>query len=118
VTSTAQLADDGTGGHLGVLLTEHPIDPDATAPNSRAQQNVSAALGYQRFLDARQRQQIILEVGGRSLTYGTETRGGAVGVRYQQALGDHLSLRLDTFGALNEARGIGCGGRLEFRVEF
>jgi hypothetical protein len=42
----------------------------------------------------------------------------AVGARYQQAFGHHLVMQIDTFGALNEGRGVGYGGRLEFRVDF
>jgi hypothetical protein len=118
-TSAARGPDRGGPlGRVGILFAEQPIGRYGSALTSDPERSFGAALGYQKFLDVAQRKQLILELGGRSPTDGSPTSAAALGARYQQAFGHHLTMQLDTFGALNEGKGLGYGGRLEFRVDF
>jgi hypothetical protein len=108
----------GPLGRVGILFAEQPIGRYGSALSSSPERAVGAALGYQKFLDAAQRRQLILELGTRISTDSTDTSAVAAGARFQQAFGQHFVLQLDAFGGYYESMGFGYGGRTEFRVEF
>ncbi len=118
-TSAARGPDRGGPlGRVGILFAEQPIGRYGSALSSNPERSVGAALGYQKYLNSTLRKQIIFEVGGRAPTDSSPTSAAAAGARFQQAFGHHTVLQLDAFGALNEAKGFGYGGRVEFRLEF
>jgi hypothetical protein len=118
-TSAARGPDRGGPlGRVGILFAEQPIGRYGSALSSDPERSFGSVLGYQMFLDAAQRKQVIFEIGGRVPTDRSDTSAAAIGARYQQAFGHHLVMQLDAFGALNESQGVGYGGRLEFRVDF
>lgn len=118
-TSAARGPDrGGVLGRVGILFAEQPIGRYGSALSSDPERSFGAALGYQIFLDPSQRRQLVLEIGGRAATDGSPTDAAAAGARYQQAFGQHMVLQLDAFAALNDAKEVGYGGRVEFRFEF
>lgn len=118
-TSAARGPDRGGPlGRVGILFAEQPIGRYGSALSSNPERSFGAALGYQKFLDAAQRRQLILEVGARLPTDVEPTSAVATGARYVHALGQHVVLQFDTFGVVNEGTGFGYGGRAELRVEF
>jgi len=108
----------GPLGRIGILFAEQPIGRYGSALSSNPERSVGGILGYQKFIDAAQRQQLILEVGARLPTDEAHNNAAAAGARFQQAFGQHFVLQLDAFGGYYEARGFGYGGRTELRVEF
>ncbi|HET6249099.1 MAG TPA: hypothetical protein VFE47_15495 [Tepidisphaeraceae bacterium] len=118
-TSAARGPDRGGAlGRVGILFAEQPIGRYGSALSSDPERSVGGVIGYQKFLDAAQRQQLILELGGRASTDNSAANAVAVGARYQHAFGQHVVLQFDAFTALNEGTGMGYGGRAEFRLEF
>ena len=71
-----------------------------------------AVLEYQTFLGSKRRQ-LTVELGGRKDTNDIQQGAGAVGMRYQQAIGQRFVLRLDAFTTRHEERDTAHGGRLE-----
>jgi hypothetical protein len=118
-TSVARGPDRGGPlGRVGILFAEQPIGRYGSALDSSPERSVGAVVGYQKFLDAAQRRQLITEIGIRLPTDQSHDSEAAIGARFQQAFGQHFVLQFDAFGGYYEARGFGYGGRTEFRVEF
>ena len=118
-TSTARdPAVGGPLGNIGILFAAVGLGQYGAPLGSRADSAVGAAIGYQHFLGLDKDQQIIVEIGGRTDTDGRDDSDAALGVRYQQAMGQHSILVLDAFGSVHEDRGGGYGARTELRFKF
>ncbi len=118
-TSVARAPDrGGVLGRVGILYAEQPIGRYGSALSSDPERSLGFALGFQKYLTPDRRRQVILEAGGR-LGTGRDGRGAlATGTQFQQAIGQHTVLQLDSFVALNESEGLGYGARFELRFEF
>ncbi len=118
-TSVARGPDRGGAlGRVGILFAEQPIGRFGSALSSDPERAVGFALGYQLFLDADRRRQLVLEAGGRIGTATPSAGALAAGTQYEQAFGQHLVVQLFPFVSLNEGKGFGYGGRVEVRYEF
>ena len=111
--------DAATGGPLGLIGILYAATGLGAYPaplGNNAIDSVGGAVGYQMFF-ADNRRQLILELGARTDTDGTERNEGAIGLRYQQAFGNRYVLRFDGFLSEQENFGVGWGGRVEFQVK-
>jgi hypothetical protein len=79
-------------------------------------------IGYQMFLDARRRKQLILEIGGRAPTqapsYLRQQSAEGIGAQYQQAFGQRFVLIVSTFAVNRDQSGMSFGGRMEWETKF
>lgn len=117
---TSVAREPGTGGPLGrvgILFAAVGLGRYGAALSNQAQDAAGAAIGYQIF-SADTRTQLILEFGGRNSTSGPDQGALAFGARFQHALGQHVVLQLDAFGAAQKKADAGWGTRFETRVEF
>jgi hypothetical protein len=62
--------------------------------------------------------QLILEVGGRTETKGTDTADSAVGAEWQQAFGRHMILIFGGFAGQRHDTGKSYGLRSEIELKF
>jgi len=111
--------DAATGGPLGltgILYAATGLGAYPAPLGNNAIESVGGALGYQMFF-ANNRRQLILELGARTDTDGTQRNQAAIGVRYQQAIGNRYVLRFDGFLSEQENFGAGWGGRVEFQIK-
>jgi hypothetical protein len=108
----------GPLGRTGLLFDAVGLGEYGSALGNRANAAVGGALGYQHFLDERNRKQVVGEIGGRVATEEEGRSAGAVGARYQQAMGKHTIFLIDGFGALYDDDQAGYGGRCEMRFKF
>jgi len=109
----------GPLGRTGILFAAVGLGRYGAALGNRAENSYGGAVGYQWFIDHQKRRQLIVELGGRN-GYKNDGNDGqlALGARYQQAIGQRMVIQFDAFGALNENRDEGFGGRVELRVNF
>lgn len=118
-TSAARGPDRGGAlGRVGILFAEEPIGRFGSALSSNPEKAVGFALGYQAFLDADRRRQLVIETGGRIGTGHPSAGALAAGAQFQQAFGQHVVLEIGSFVAVNEAKGPSYGGRAAMRYEF
>jgi len=118
---TSAARDPAAGGPLGgtgVLFDAVGLGEYGSALGNRASGAVGAAVGYQHFLDERNRRQLVTEIGGRAATRKEGRSAAAIGARYQQAVGKHSIFVLDGFGAYYDDGDAGFGARCEMRVKF
>ncbi len=111
--------DAATGGPLGLIGILYAATGLGAYPaplGNNAIESAGGALGYQMFF-ANNRRQLILELGARTDTDGTQRNQGAIGVRYQQAIGNRYIVRFDGFLSEQENFGTGWGGRVEFQIK-
>jgi hypothetical protein len=76
-----------------------------------------ASLGYQMTF-ARDRKQLIVEVGGRKDTNGIDAGAAAMGMRYQNAVGRRVIIQIDGFASIRQNAKRLYGGRLEILTKF
>ena len=112
-------ATGGPLGRTGILFAAVGLGRYGAALGNRADNAVGGSLGYQMFFK-RTRQQLIVELGGRKHTNNRVVDGDAfaAGLRYQQAVGQHFVVQVDTFGAVREERDPAYGVRLEWLTKF
>lgn len=113
-------ATGGPLGRAGILFSGVGLGRGPAALNNRAERSVGGALGLQ-LLPAQGRRQVVLELGGQLSTDDpTEQFGYGAALRFQQAVGSHVVLIADSFGAVYEvnAHTYGYGARLETLVKF
>ena len=117
--SSAARARDAGGplGRTGILFAAVGLGNYGAALGNRADRSAGGSVGYQKFF-AERRQQVVVEVGGRTLTEDDSDPAAAVGGRCQIALGRHVVARVDVFGAKQESRDLAGGARLEFGIKF
>jgi len=108
-------------GRYGSALASQPAGSVDRAghPLVQADRSIGFALGYQMFF-LKGRHQLIVEVAGRRSTAdGVDNGVIGAGARYQVAIGQHLVLLGETFGALIEGeKPAAGGGRLELLIKF
>lgn len=112
--------DPATGGPLGrtgILYSAVGLGRYGSALSNQASDAYGISLGRQFFFD-HGRKQLIAEIGGRKDTNQSNTGSAGVALRYQQALSQHVILRLDTFAAAHEDRNASYGARMEFVIKF
>ncbi len=110
-------ASGGPLGRVGILFAAVGLGRYGAPLSNRPNDSVGGAIGRQWFFDDT-RKQFVLELGGRYGTKGTGLTAGALGARYQQAMGQHWVLQLDVFGSLVHTGDEGYGARAEIRFEF
>jgi hypothetical protein len=109
--------EGGPLGRTGLLFSAVGLGRYGAALGNYADNSVGLALGYQMFFDAFRRQ-LVVEVGAKKDTKGTQQDTVALGARVQQAIWRHLLLQFDTFVAGGRRQGPGFGGRTELVVKF
>ncbi len=110
-------ASGGPLGRVGILFAAVGLGRYGAPLGNRPNNSVGGAIGRQWFFDDT-RKQFVLELGGRYSTKGAGLTAGALGARYQQAMGQHWVLQLDVFGSLVHTGDEGYGARAEIRFEF
>ncbi len=121
---TSAARDPSTGGPLGIvgILFASPGIGEYPAPlGNGVGDNVGFALGYQHFLDAQNRSQLITELSGRYATESSDQSSLGFGGRFQQAFGLHHILVLDAFVAGYDDPALddfGYGVRCEWQIKF
>ena len=96
-------------GRYGAALAGLDLSP-------KAHDLFGAIFGYQIFLGSK-RQQLTVELGGRKDTNDIQQGAGAVGMRYQRAVGQRFVMRVDTFTTWHQERDAAYGGRLETLIK-
>ncbi len=92
--------------------------------SSRAREVAGGAVGYQKFLGAENRRQLLAELGLRVGTANGVADAAAVSLRYQAAAGRRFVWVLDGFGGTRRVLAAGAGddtlwgGRMELRLKF
>lgn len=117
---TSAARDELTGGPLGrvgLLFAAVGLGNYGAPLSNQAQNATGGSLGYQLFFNEA-RTQLVFEVGGRVGTDDNLTSDGAIGARFQQAIGNRVVFQIDAFGALQEDRDDGVGARGEILVRF
>lgn len=106
----------GPLGRVGILYAAPGLGRFGSALNPVASDAVGGAVGRQ-LLFADGRRQLVLEAAGRAET---DDGGGTagVGVRFQQALGRRLVLRVDGFAVARDGGDAPLGVRAETLVKF
>jgi hypothetical protein len=111
--------DAATGGPLGLIGILYAATGLGAYPaplGNNAIESVGGAAGYQMFF-SNERRQLILEIGARTDTDGTDRTQGAIGARYQQAFSHRYVLRFDGFLSEQQNFDAGWGGRVELQVK-
>ncbi|MBI2422469.1 MAG: hypothetical protein HYV27_06550 [Candidatus Hydrogenedentes bacterium] len=113
--------DATAGGPLaraGILYEAFGIgNLDGSPIENTSVESVGGAIGYQKFFSDT-RKQVILEVGGRTDTDGTDRGRLGVMARYQQAIKNRFVWRVDAYFVQRENLADKRGLRTEFVVQF
>ncbi len=105
----------GPLANTGILFASPNLSLYGAEINPFTEDSVGAAIGYQAFWDNKRRN-LVLEVAGRH-DYGSDGFDSlGLGFQLQQAVGQHVQLRLESFYTFNEGRDDGTGGRFEVQV--
>ncbi len=115
--SPAARALGGPLGRAGILFESPGIGRFGSPLNSRAGDVVGGAIGHQMFF-AHDRRQLIAELAGRKDTNAAGEAAVALGLRFQQALGRRLIVRVDGFAGARQGLDEALGGRIETLVKF
>lgn len=111
-------ATGGPLGRTGLLFAAVGLGRYGAALGNQAQRSAGGAIGYQMFFGELRRRQLTFEIGGRDATDGRSLAAGAIGARFQQAIGRRYVMIVDTFGGIREKSKEPFGARLEFLVKF
>lgn len=119
-TSAARGRDQGNPvANLGILYSPVGMGRYAVPLGQSIDHTIGAALGYQMFLGNGIDSQLILELGARTSTKNGRKEGVlGFGARYEQAIGKHHVLRLDSFVAGQQGADISYGLRTEWMIKF
>jgi hypothetical protein len=102
---------------MGLLFSPPDIGSYGSALSSSPTQAAGTLVGYQIYF-ANRRDQLVLEVGGRTNTNGPTSTATAAGAQWEQAIGRHLVLVFAGFVGKQESVGTNCGLRSELDVKF
>ena len=112
----------GPLGQVGILNAAVGLGHYGAPLSNQPDHAAGASLGYQIFFGELRRTQLILEIGGRAPTQAPDLlrqeAAEGVAVRFQQAIGRHCILVMDTFGVNRETAPASVGGRIELVVKF
>jgi len=120
-------SDPAVGGPLGragISFAAVGLGSYGAPLSSTARDVAGGAVGYQKFLGADSRRQLIGEVGLRAGTGAGVGDAAALTLRYQAAYGRRMVLVLDAFGGTRQAvmpeasDATLWGGRVEFQLKF
>ncbi len=112
--------DELTGGPLGrvgLLFASVMLGAYGPPLSNQAQNVVGGSVDHQWFFN-NHRTQLVLEAGGRIGTKSEIDDAGAIGGRFQQAIGRRVIVQLDAFVAAQENRDEGYGVRTELIFRF
>jgi hypothetical protein len=112
--------DPDVGGPLGqegLLFASAGIGSYGAALSNNAYNAAGTLVGYQMYFNDR-RNQLIVEVGGRTNTKGPDASKGAVGLAWQQAFGRHMILEFGGFAGQQRDVARSYGLRSEILVKF
>jgi hypothetical protein len=107
----------GPLGQVGLLFANVGLGSYGAPISNQASNTVGTAVGYQMYF-AKRRNQLILEVGGRTNTKGLGATKVGVDATWQQAMGRHLVLVLAGFAGTQEMVGRSYGLRSELEAKF
>lgn len=111
--------DRGNGGPLaamGILFAGAGIGNYGAALDPAANKATGFAMGYQ--WQFAQRQQLTLELGGRYSHLSQQQSAMALGMRYQQPIGNRTLIQLDMFHSAQKRRDDASGVRVGLQVNF
>jgi hypothetical protein len=112
----------GPLGNVGILTAAVGLGSYGAPLSNQADHSAGGAIGYQMFLDARHRRQLILELGGRSPTqtpsFTRQQAAEGIGARLQQAFGRRFVLIIDAFAVSRDESGTAFGSRVEWETKF
>ena len=116
-----QAARDPTAGGplagLGITYAAYGIGTSVSPLSNAAREAVGFALGYQAFWDTRRRS-LTFEIGVRQDTGGKAFDAQALGIRFQQAIGQRVLLEVDATFSRQENQQDGHGLRAELLYQF
>lgn len=108
----------GPLGRTGILFAATGLGTVGAPLGNDADNAAGAAFGRQ-FIFNEGREQLILEMGARSATDGSDQSAAAIGCRYQRAFGQHLIVAYDLYGGYREqGEDDFVGGRVELLFKF
>jgi hypothetical protein len=107
----------GPLGRVGLLFEAVGLGAYGSALSNQAQDVVGGSVGHQWFFNSH-RTQLVLEVGGRLGTDSKIDNAGAIGGRFQQAVGRRTIIRFDAFTTAQENHDEGYGARAELLYRF
>ncbi|MEM7167372.1 MAG: hypothetical protein AAF581_18060 [Planctomycetota bacterium] len=117
-TSAVRAPDAGGAlAPVGILFEAAGLGRFGSALDGDAESVAGGVLGYQVFLGS-PRRQLLMELGGRFSTDTDVDSQGAIGARFQQALGERILLQPNVFGTIREGGDEGYGARFEVQVKF
>jgi hypothetical protein len=112
----------GPLGSIGILTASVALGQYGSPLSNQADHTAGGAVGYQMFFGELRRRQLVIEVGGRAPTHGSdlfrEESVAGIGVRFQQAFGRRFIGILDTFGGVRDSNEAAVGGRVELLTKF
>ncbi len=106
-------ATGGPLGQTGILFAAVGLGRYGAALGNDALDSVDAAVGWQAFSDDNRRQ-LIIELGGRTDTGGSNRDAIAVGARFQQAIARRFVARIEGFVSSRQGFDNGWGARFEW----
>jgi hypothetical protein len=113
--------DPNVGGPLtraGIIFASPQIGSYRGPLSARANDVIGFAGGRQWFLTANNREQVVLEVGGRKDIGGFDSDAVALAGRYQIQIHNQAFWQFDLYGSYKETQGAGYGARSEILVRF
>jgi len=102
----------------GILFSSPQLGSYAAPLSARANDVVGFAVGRQWFLVPNNREQLVVEVGGRKEITGPESGAFGVAGRYQIQIHNQAFWQFDLYGTVKEKEGPGYGARSEILVRF
>lgn len=107
----------GPLGQTGLLFSAAGLGRYGAPLSNQASNTAGGSLGYQMFFN-HTKEQIVVEIGGRSDTDGVNNAAIAGGIRYQRALDQHWLIVVDAFVGKQESRNVSQGSRVELQMKF
>jgi hypothetical protein len=107
----------GPLGQVGLLFANVGLGSYGSPLSNQAANCVGTAIGYQMYF-AKRRNQLILEMGGRTDTKGLGATKVGVDATWQEAMGRHLVLVFAGFAGTQEMVGRSYGLRSELEAKF
>ncbi len=112
----------GPLGNVGILTAATGLGSYAAPLGDQPEHSAGGALGYQMFIGARRRQQLVFEIGGRAQTqtpkFERQEPAEGFGVQYQQAVGQRFIMVLEGFAVNRSDYGGSYGTRMEWVTKF
>lgn len=118
---TQAARDPTVGGPLtraGIIFASPQLGTYRGPLSARANDVIGFAAGRQWFLTANNREQAVLEFGGRKDFGGNDSDALAIAGRYQVQIHNQAYWQFDLYGSYRETHGAGYGARSELVVRF